>query len=1749
MSVIAKTGENAIVNQRLRRIQARVVKLLEDGTIQELDKENGLYLQEVSGNQELFFSGNQLTENGKVLQDFDISGTEVVLRSAYSNLNMSNKPITEIKCLDLVSHPVLPADCGSALVDVSGSLYFNGNLVYSDVSGLNHPWEIQTGTLYTNPRGLNLNIDQQTTTQDLVVNADTSLNNLVFDVGEAKDTFTANGLVFQDGSGETLQVQTMTSLGDLSCNSTTKTQNLNVYGNGNYYGISVFNSIQVSNDTNLNGTLYANSNSDFDGHAQFNSSATITGVLTGNGAVDLNSTLDVQGTAAFDGQVSTNGALIVNGTGTLNGNITQEADYTTGTSANTYISDQDRFYWYESDWVNHINPTTFASGGYVDSATFSGSRTAGYKTQDLMTNYPGYFYLYKSWNRVVNETSYNMSVGGSVDGVSSQNRAFTPRYTLNSSTLYNTDGGSVSPADENLLECDNLSVGTMLTSPRFICSNMLVGTAEVNNLQNGTGLFDFLDGAGSTFAQIVDAISALGGAVIVGGSIVAGSILAGGLAGAGAAYGGSKSGSEQRADGTASNYNSAFWGKPTESPYDLSYASYYEQPLGYALTPSGEKLEATDADMDNLLYTFGINQKNSTMVFNAVSQTNELSSVITTLPEATIYGNADKGTGINYPVVGNQVLTGWSHTPKLYSLELNDYTTAFSGKYLDINTREYENLPTTNRIYSVDGNLYHSGKRVGDQLPAVIKLGESDGGLDDVMGISMETASGFSPAKNYFIGTQNGTYGMDAIQSNSLDSLGKTLGVEMKVGSEYYIDLAGTSTGANTDPSSVVIYKPLILDDGVNAKYNLGDWVYDLSVNGTGGGVFTGSGTTATLQATYTTLDASQADVNYGSLQSRYNSASTSGLTTIEPTSSNTLTIKSEQPPSSSIGSRVILNAENPTYGNRDTLEVNGYYDQAICYGNLFIADSNTTSGRYQHPLMYFGGTNRSYPSTDQALWFSNTTNTLNWETNYILTTNTSGYLDLQVGSLGIDTGDILRWKDIKSTPIATKLMRIEGLDYVDSGYDKFLEFDCSSATPILTMGDSGAGQITADWNIKANQGVWLPDTSQTTSSATLTNQSGDLYWGTQKLAEASGHLPLTGGTLTGQLSIEYNTAADPMLTLRKSNQNSASTILIKNDYNSNEIQIGSQQLVPYYGITYKNIISASGDLLIVSNSSNSHWEMGTTFELKGQNNAIDFADVYIGTPSTGTLYIKDISYNLGIGTRTILDSANWSDYVSGGGGGAADDNYFYSSAGTITMDVSSTFQNINFNQLTPCKVFNSGDTLQLTGGGSTYASMLLDSTSNEQIDFDLGTSSPGSTILRIKDDATNYNPTLNVVNTNTSNSECSIQVNQAASASYLAKFGVNNAGQAFIYDNTDRIQLYINGGTALTLVKTTSNNISFSPDAWSSGSNHFFGLGDTTGNATYYGRYLTFSYNDGIRYYTNGGKHEFNHGGTAQCYIDTNGLVSSNSLTSYPYIRLTASNNIIEHRRAIGDIWYSGINSGNSSYEILNSPIGGRATLDRGGNLYVSGSYSSSDRRIKKDIELIKDDEALQIVKKIEPKTYKYIDERLRGTDKVYGFIAQEVKAAFPPAVSLTHSAIPTIQQWFDISGDVITFSTPVDISANTQIQVAELSGEIIDPSGETGSKVDIGDIWAVKQLAPNKYQVNQQINYKKGYCVGVYVDDFHSITQQKLFPILWAATQEQQRTIERQAEYIAKQQLDITNMKQKLARIEQLLLANNIK
>ena len=78
-----------------------------------------------------------------------------------------------------------------------------------------------------------------------------------------------------------------------------------------------------------------------------------------------------------------------------------------------------------------------------------------------------------------------------------------------------------------------------------------------------------------------------------------------------------------------------------------------------------------------------------------------------------------------------------------------------------------------------------------------------------------------------------------------------------------------------------------------------------------------------------------------------------------------------------------------------------------------------------------------------------------------------------------------------------------------------------------------------------------------------------------------------------------------------------------------------------------------------------------------------------------------------------------------------------------------------------------------------------------------------------------------------------------------------------------------------------------------------------------------------------------------------------------------------------------------------------------QGGDVFVT-----SDTRIKNNIVELEDNEALLKFRQLKPCKYNYIDTFYRTSDKVYGFIAQEVKEVMPYAtqIAATNECIPNI-------------------------------------------------------------------------------------------------------------------------------------------
>jgi hypothetical protein len=189
----------------------------------------------------------------------------------------------------------------------------------------------------------------------------------------------------------------------------------------------------------------------------------------------------------------------------------------------------------------------------------------------------------------------------------------------------------------------------------------------------------------------------------------------------------------------------------------------------------------------------------------------------------------------------------------------------------------------------------------------------------------------------------------------------------------------------------------------------------------------------------------------------------------------------------------------------------------------------------------------------------------------------------------------------------------------------------------------------------------------------------------------------------------------------------------------------------------------------------------------------------------------------------------------------------------------------------------------------------------------------------------------------------------------------------------------------------------------------------------------------------------------------------------------------------------------------------------------------SASDRRIKENFQEIKDDEALQKLRLLNPLTYTY--KSTPDHERVYGFIAQEVKEVLPNAVSIEQLCIPNIvaRSKVEISegGGVITI---LDKTENTDTLVEGRKAQIRYLC--CGNKADV----IVKKIINSKsfeFEYGEElaslnVELLSGtdtdgnpytnelILLGTEVDDFHILSKTAIWTVATAALQEVDRQLQ---------------------------------
>ena len=155
------------------------------------------------------------------------------------------------------------------------------------------------------------------------------------------------------------------------------------------------------------------------------------------------------------------------------------------------------------------------------------------------------------------------------------------------------------------------------------------------------------------------------------------------------------------------------------------------------------------------------------------------------------------------------------------------------------------------------------------------------------------------------------------------------------------------------------------------------------------------------------------------------------------------------------------------------------------------------------------------------------------------------------------------------------------------------------------------------------------------------------------------------------------------------------------------------------------------------------------------------------------------------------------------------------------------------------------------------------------------------------------------------------------------------------------------------------------------------------------------------------------------------------------------------------------------------------------------------SDRRIKTDIQDSDSSKDLDTIRRLRVREFRYKDPIEHGETTYTGLVAQEVREVFPPAVSLHDGVIPDIFQVPTLfSGRICQFKTKIEsLSVGASVKVLDESVE---------------KILKVVRVSDFEIEFDSEIEGPKVFVYGQTVKDLHTVSYDRLVPVLISAVQE---------------------------------------
>ena len=249
------------------------------------------------------------------------------------------------------------------------------------------------------------------------------------------------------------------------------------------------------------------------------------------------------------------------------------------------------------------------------------------------------------------------------------------------------------------------------------------------------------------------------------------------------------------------------------------------------------------------------------------------------------------------------------------------------------------------------------------------------------------------------------------------------------------------------------------------------------------------------------------------------------------------------------------------------------------------------------------------------------------------------------------------------------------------------------------------------------------------------------------------------------------------------------------------------------------------------------------------------------------------------------------------------------------------------------------------------------------------------------------------------------------------------------------------------------------------------------------------------------------------------------------------------------GATWHSGFIHGHTALQRWAGDHGNVGIfadddiMTHGYVLSIGGSFTASDRRIKTDIVDIDDGMALQTLRQLQPKQYKYIDTYRNTSDPVWGFIAQEVRETLPHSTQLRNECIPNITEVVTVSEtNVLTFTNfdTSNLEIGTKIRVHDKNNA--EHKVKVTDIIDTRSVRIDRDISEWTCSFNEDGTIGEGdslYVYGQEVDDFVFIKKDAIWTVATAALQEVDRQLQAEKTKVATLETQLASV---LARLDAL-------